>query len=195
MGKEITKKKNVLELEKGTDKQGECLYLTTQQEGEDSRKERVHDKAVMAYIKGTGVYEFSYEKVGQWWEMTKAVLLQGEQPKASPATPPAATADERATGVLKIQPTGPVLEKKEPQRNQDAEYRERAITAQVCVKAAADVTAAAVAAGAFKGSLGVETASIADFAQIMAENFMSAAGCFIGSNGKKTYTGNTVIGA
>lgn len=165
----------VLSFAPSSNKPGAWLKMKVKDDKGVERDAYLKDQALIPLITTPGLYEFEKQKNGQYWDIVGVRFLGAASPAAA-AAHPAPGPIARASGSADMN----VL------------IQNKAITAQVCVKAAVDLVGKAFEAGAFKSGDGaaVDFSSAADSAAILAASLMKEAGEFV--RGK---TGAPVNGA
>lgn len=154
----------VLSFEKTGDKPGSWLKINTIDDKGTSRVAYIKDQGVIPIIAKPGFYEFEKKKEGKYWDIVGAKFLRpvGDvQPATNGHAAPAAA---KVPGAV----------------DPNVLIQNRAITSQVCVKAAAELLGKALDNGAFKLDGGViDTMGLSDSAALLARVFMAEAKEFV----------------
>lgn len=169
----MTTQQQVLAYEPTGTKPGSWLKMKVVDDKGETRDAYIKDQSLIALVNKPGIYEFKKEKNGKYWDITgvKFVRPLGEaQPTSNGGTQQPAAQGQPAR-IVAIDPNVMV--------------QNRAITSQVCVKAAAEIMGKLIEAGAFKDDKGtIDTVTVTDAAALMARVLMAEARAFVISEKK-----------
>jgi len=151
----------VLAYEKTGDKPGAWLKLKTIDDKGTARDAYVKAQNLIPLIDKPGFYEFTKEKNGKFWDIVGVKFI-------------------KPLGEVTATSNGHPVQVKSGTVDPNVLIQNRAITAQVCVKAAAELLGKALDNGAFKLEGGVvDTGSLSEHATILARLFMAEAKEFV----------------
>lgn len=154
----MTTEQQVLSFAPSSDRPDSWLKMKTVDDKGQARDAYIKDKSLAAIVKQPGIYKFTKTKNGQYWEITGVEYVRplgGAITASSNGTAPPA---QRSPATLDV----------------NVVYQNKAVIAEVCVKAAADVVEAALANGGFKADGGiVDLTDVANHAAQLARVFMS----------------------
>ncbi len=157
----------VISFAPSSSKPGAWLKMKVIDDKGEQRDAYVKDAALAALVKQAGIYEFNKEKNGQYWEITGVKFLRplGE------ATPAQSNGNGGQTQTTAKRSSGSV--------DANVIVQNRAITAQVCIKAAVELIGKIVEQGGFKSEKGFDVSGASDSATVLATNLMQEAGAFV----------------
>ena len=167
----MAKEATVLKIEKTNDKPGAWIKIRVLGDDGKERDKYLKDAALQATVNQTGVYEFTNEKKGQYWEIVGAKFLRPLN-----GTPNGTTHTQ--TPGIQAQPQTP---RNPGQVDPNTYLQNKAITGQVAMKVAGEVLNKALEQGAFKGSQAglIDVGGLSEAVNVLAEMLMTTAGKFI----------------
>lgn len=169
MSNPIVTQAQVLSYGPSSEKKGAWLKLKTIDDKGTERDAYVKDQALAPLINQSGVYEFTKQKNGSYWDIVGVRFL-----RPLGGSVPQSNGDAKQASVAQ-----PVAARVPGQQDANVVLQNRSITSQVAIKAAAEVIAAALANGAFKVKESVDMAEASDNAASLAKMFMAEAGQFV----------------
>ena len=180
MSNQIVSENQVLSFAPSSDKPGSWLEIQFIDDKGKQRKNYVKDESIAAGINKPGIYNITREKNGKYYDIVGAQFLR---PLASTQTASeTANPTARARGAI----------------DANVLYQNKCITAQVCVKAAAELMGKAIEAGAFKLNAGMDVVGMSEAVATVAKMLMDEARDFVapaeGKSGLKPGTYQDEVG-
>lgn len=163
MGKPIVVENQVLSFAPSSEKPGSWLKLKVIDDKGTARETYLKTDNLKALVTQPGFYKFTKEKNGQYWEVTGVQFVRPLQ-EGGPLT--------QASGNGASAPSPRIPGQIDP----NVLLQNKCITSQVCVKSAADVISAALAAGAFKSTeenAVIDVAAMSEAASGLAKMFLA----------------------